>query len=385
VKTAQINPKVLVIANGALDANMMMLNNIEAIQSVGFEVVTATWDMTGQPVKTKPPGLEGFVFRYPYYRSTLTRVTGYILWQVFLMKVLHRVRPHVVHSLNSPSLPAILALKPPLKYRVVLDFRDSLGLMLSCFRFPLPQAFTLYERLCARLSDHLMGCQGDNNRMREYLGPWALRGRKIANVLCVPNFRFPVEPVPFPEGKFIINISGHVTARRGAFLALEAFGGHEDTVLEFIGDIPKQKGIVDAIARCTNAVHVGKLSHEEYVKRLQSASLVWLYYDISMESVAIASSCKMFEAMAVGRPYLTSAGSWMGTVAERHGLGFTLPYGDKHAVRRLVDELIINPERVREAGRRGRETYLRYFTWDKARQAIINMYADIRKQLGSEA
>lgn len=370
---------------GALDANMMMLNNIDAIQSAGFEVVTATWDMTGQPVKTKPPDLRGHVFRYPAYFSKPSRLLGYVLWQFFVIGVILTTLPKVVHSMDTHSCLGVFALKPILRYKVVLDFRDALGLVLSCFRFPLPQTAKLYERVYARFSDYLMGSQGNNERMHDYLGPWALNGREIANVLCVPHFTFPVEPTEYPTGKFIINISGHISARRGAFLALEAFGGHEDVVLEFIGDIPKQKGILEAIGRCTNAVYVGKLSHEEYVNRLQRASLVWLYYDISIDSVAIASSCKMFEAMAVGRPYLTSTGSWMGAVAERHGLGFTLPYGDKEAVRRLVDELIMNPQRVREAGRHGRETYLRCFTWDTARQPILRIYADIRKQLNREA
>lgn len=385
VKDHQAKPKIVVISAGALDSNMMMLNNIDAIQSAGFEVVTVTWDMTGQPVKTQPAGLKGYVFRYPAYHSRPTRLLGYILWQFFLMKAIFTVSPKVLHSMDTHSALGVFALKPILRYKVVLDFRDALGLVLSCFRFPLPQTAKLYERVCARFSDYLMGSQGNNERMHDYLGVWALHGRKIANVPCVPRFAFPVEPTTFPEGKFIINISGHISARRGAFLALEAFGGHEQVVLEFIGDIPKQKGIVDAIARCPNAVYVGKLSHEEYVRRLQHASLVWLYYDISMESVAIASSCKMFEAMAVGRPYLTSAGSWMGAVAEKYGVGFTLPYGDKHAVRRLVDELIVHPERVQQAGRRGRETYLRHFTWEMASQPILRMYADIRKQIGRDA
>ena len=378
---SRTKPKALVVRPGSLDANMMMYNNVKAIQSAGFDVVTVSWNVTGAPIKTSLDGLRGYVFQYNIYRSKIARALGYLFWQFFVAAAILRERPDVVHAMNSISHFGILAMKPLLGYRVVMDFRDCLGLMLSGFPFPLPQAVSLHERLCARFSDAVMGSQGDIGAMYRYLGPWALRGREICNVLCVPNFTFPVEPSAWPEGKFIINISGHISARRGAFLALEAFGGHDKVMLEFIGDIPRQKGILEAINACPNAVCLGKVGHVEAIERMKRSSLIWLYYDISMESVAIASSCKMFEAMAVGRPYLTASGCWMGATAEKHGLGFTLPYGDPRAVRGLVDKLIAHPRRLREAGRRGREAYLAHYTWDQACQPLARMYSTLAKDL----
>jgi len=379
-------PKVLVVRPGSLDANMMLYNNISAIRSAGFEVVTVTWDVTGAPVTTRGAGLRGHVFRYNVYRSAISRLMGYLFWQFFLAGAILRERPAVVHGMNSLSHMTILALRPLLRYRVVMDFRDPMGLMLSGFPFPVPQAATMYERACVRCSDFVMGCQGDNDVMYDYLGRWALRGRELHNVVCVPNFRFPVESAPWREdGRFVIHISGHISARRGAFLALEAFAGHDRVVLEFVGDIPRQKGILDAIEASPNAVYVGKIPHHQAIERMKGSSLIWLYYDISMKAVAIASSCKMFEAMAVGRPYVTASGCWMGDVAERHGLGFTLPYGDAAGVRRLVDDLIAHPERLREAGRRGRETYERYYTWENAREPLMRIYGRLGEQVRGEA
>jgi len=380
MKESRTKPKALVIRPGAIDGNMMMYNNIKAIQSSGFEVVTVSWNVTGAPVTTRLDGLRGYTFQYNIYRSKIARVLGCLFWQFFIARAILRERPDVVHGMNSLSHFGIIALKPLLGYKVVMDFRDVMGLMLSGFPFPIPHLATLHERLCVRFSDKVMGCQGDNDAMYRYLGPWAMRDREICNVICVPNFSFPVEPSPLPDGKFIINISGHISARRGAFLALEAFGGHDKVVMEFIGDIPRQKGILDAIEACPNAVCLGKIGHAEAIERMKQSSLIWLYYDITMESVAIASSCKMFEAMAIGRPYLTVSGCWMGAIAEKHGLGFTLPYDNPKAVRRLVDDLIAHPERIREAGQRGRQAYLAHYTWDKARQPLAKMYATLAKE-----
>ncbi|MCD4699923.1 MAG: glycosyltransferase [Phycisphaerae bacterium] len=367
-------PRIVIIRDGEWNCTQAIPRTLDALEAMGLRATVLCWDLTGRQAATDMVnGHRILRFRRYVPPRSIRLFLWWPAWWCWVLWQLFRGRFHIVHAMNFGALPPAVAGRMIFGYRLIYDVRDALGLVLANIRWPVPQVFTVLERTLALASDGLVLSQGDIEACTEYFGRRATRTLPTVQVLNVPTVEPPAtyrQPVANP---LRINVSGYISPVRGAFILTDAFGQRDDVICDIVGEM-RYSAIEERLVAMGNANLHGRVPYEKALELMDQADLIWLHYDNSLKSVVVSSTNKMFEAMMLGKPYLTADGCWMAEIAQRFGLGWTLPYGDVDALRRLVEKLNANPSLLVEAGRRGREAFEKHFTWPKQRENLLRLY-----------
>jgi glycosyltransferase involved in cell wall biosynthesis len=105
----------------------------------------------------------------------------------------------------------------------------------------------------------------------------------------------------------------------------------------------------------------------------------------AMPSTEEAFGVAYIEAMAAGLPAIGCRGEPGPEEIAKAGDGFVLvPPGDIERLSQRMDELLSDPDRLREAGRRARETVAAHFTWERCGRETRAAYEDaLRDELSA--
>ena len=108
--------------------------------------------------------------------------------------------------------------------------------------------------------------------------------------------------------------------------------------------------------------------------RITSASdLVVAMMDPSNPNNVVGTPGKMVNALAVGRPMITTKGLEIAKKVEAEGCGIVIPYS-KAAFVEAVKKASTNPKLLAEMGRRGRQLYDREYSWGRSKEELLRAY-----------
>ncbi len=187
------------------------------------------------------------------------------------------------------------------------------------------------------------------------------------------------EPAPGErrsEGPSLVTV-GHLVARKrhGDVLRALAVLGSRHPTLRYvvIGDGPERGPLEALAARLGVSARVdftGQLAPEEAVVRARRSTL------FVMPSTEEAFGVAYVEAMAGGLPAIGCRGEPGPEEIAAAGDGFVLvPPGDIERLTQRIDELLSDPQRLREAGQRARATVAANFTWTQCGEQTVAAYA----------
>jgi glycosyltransferase involved in cell wall biosynthesis len=95
----------------------------------------------------------------------------------------------------------------------------------------------------------------------------------------------------------------------------------------------------------------------------------------ALPSVDEAFGVAYVEAMAAGVPAIGCRGEPGPEEIAAAGDGFLLvPPGDIERLTQRIDELLSDPQRLREAGQRARATVAAHFTWERCGEETVSAY-----------
>jgi glycosyltransferase involved in cell wall biosynthesis len=179
------------------------------------------------------------------------------------------------------------------------------------------------------------------------------------------------------EDRPVIGSIGRMAPEKGFEYLVRALPRIPDARLVLVGSGPHREGLI-GLAR-----ELGVAERVELPGRVEDTS-EWL---ASFDVFVLPSLMENFplvnlEAMFAERPVVASD---VGCVSEAvaHGeTGLLVPPGDPERLAAAISELLANPERAREMGRRGREQALARFTTERMKRAYEGLY---RELLGGRA
>jgi teichuronic acid biosynthesis glycosyltransferase TuaC len=168
------------------------------------------------------------------------------------------------------------------------------------------------------------------------------------------------------EGPPTLVTVGHLVARKrhaDVLRALAVLGGRHATLrYAIVGDGPERIALEGLAARLGVAERVdfhGQLIPERAVELARECSL------FAMPSTEEAFGVAYVEAMAGGVPAIGCRGEPGPEEIAAAGEGLVLvPPGDIERLTQRIDELLSDPQRLREAGQRARATVAAHFTWE---------------------
>jgi teichuronic acid biosynthesis glycosyltransferase TuaC len=169
---------------------------------------------------------------------------------------------------------------------------------------------------------------------------------------------------------------GHLVARKrhaDVMRALAVLAKRHPTLrYAIVGDGPERVALEGLAARLGVAERVdfhGQLTHEQAIERVRACTL------FAMPSTEEAFGVAYIEAMAGGIPAIGCRGEPGPEEIAAAGDGFVLvPPGDIERLTQRIEELLSDPQRLREAGIRARETVAANFTWERCGEQTLAAY-----------
>jgi teichuronic acid biosynthesis glycosyltransferase TuaC len=169
---------------------------------------------------------------------------------------------------------------------------------------------------------------------------------------------------------------GHLVARKrhaDVMRALAVLAKRHPTLrYVIVGDGPERVSLEGLAARLgiTDRVEFcGQLTPEQAIERVRACTL------FAMPSTEEAFGVAYIEAMAGGVPAIGCRGEPGPEEIAAAGDGFVLvPPGDIERLTQRIDELLSDPQRLREAGIRARETVTAGFTWARCGEQTVAAY-----------
>jgi teichuronic acid biosynthesis glycosyltransferase TuaC len=193
-----------------------------------------------------------------------------------------------------------------------------------------------------------------------------------------PSLTSPAPRNDRESGHSLVTV-GHLVARKrhaDVLRALTVLSPRHPTLrYVIVGDGPERVALEGLAARLGVRERVrfcGQLAPAEAIERARRCTL------FAMPSTEEAFGVAYIEAMAGGLPAIGCRGEPGPEEIAAAGDGFMLvPPGDIERLTQRIDELLSDPQRLREAGRRARHTVATHFTWERCGEQTVAAYEHV--------
>jgi teichuronic acid biosynthesis glycosyltransferase TuaC len=204
------------------------------------------------------------------------------------------------------------------------------------------------------------------------------RATRVVRLGANPPTSAPLPPSPSPSPAPALVTVGHLVARKrhaDVMRALAVLSDRHPTLrYVIVGDGPERPALEALAARLGVSDRVemcGQLDPARALARMRRCTL------FAMPSTEEAFGVAYIEAMAAGLPAIGCRGEPGPEEIAKAGDGFVLvPPGDIERLSQRVDELLSDPDRLREAGRRARATVATHFTWERCGRETRSAYEE---------
>jgi glycosyltransferase involved in cell wall biosynthesis len=343
-----------------------------SLARAGYDVHAILWDRErAYPREETRDGIRihRVSLRAPEGRpSLILRVPG---WWIRLVFRILRLRPDVVHAVDFDTvIPAYFAARirgAPLVYDVFDFYADMVtasippwvrGLLASAER-------GMVSRADAVIVPDL--------RRSEQFG--AAQPKRLIEIMNVPEDRG-LPPTREDSDGFVVFYGGMIAKDRGL---KDLVAACEDVGAKLIvaGHGPDEAQLLGGIESSHAAMYLGTISYQEVLEQTAACQVVAALYDPSVPNNKFAAPNKLFEAMMLGKPVLTSEGTLAADIVREVGCGIIVQYGDRPGLNRALETLMLAPEEAKAMGARGRDAFESRYNWKAMEPRLRALYGDL--------
>jgi glycosyltransferase involved in cell wall biosynthesis len=344
----------------------------------GHEVHVILWDRElAHPEEETRDGLRihRFRLRAPEGRPEL----AFLLprWWAFLFFRILALRPKVVHAVDFDTMIAAYPAARIVGASVVYDIFDFYAEMVTAPISPRLRALLANaERRMVAMADAVI-----TPDLRRSVQFGSARPRRLVEIENVPDDRG-MRPRPTDPDRFVVFYGGMIARDRGLVdlvAACEATGA----VLLVAGHGPDEAELLTDIESSPAASYLGTIPYEEVLERTATGSAVAALYDPRVPNNRFAAPNKIFEAMMLAKPVLVSDGTIAADIVREVGCGIVVPYGDREALKRALESLMLSPETCAAMGGRGRAAFLTRYNWRAMEPRLLGMYGELLSEPGT--
>ena len=127
-------------------------------------------------------------------------------------------------------------------------------------------------------------------------------------------------------------------------------------------------------------LYLGTVPYEEVLRQTAACHAIAALYDPAVPNNRLAAPNKVYEAMMLAKPLIVSDGIAIADLVRSLGCGKVVPYGDRAAVQRALEELMLSPAGCDAMGARGRAAFERAFNWKAMESRLLDAYASLAAQ-----
>ena len=360
---------VLMARSTAIDPDPRVERAAYCLARSGASVLMVAWDREGQSPQHEQRGERLEVLRIRSrgrYGGGLVNVPGLIAFNVALIKISLRARPAVFHAVDLDTAVAALVSKWFFGTRFVYDIADwyadsrRVGVLA-----PLVEAV---ERWVVRHADYV----------------FVPHEARIAQIGIEPAkwgvlYNTPEETAP----------SGETATHEPYFAYVGVL--HEDRGIRQLAEAAVQARVSLVVAgygpletECRLlAEHNGLirfLGRVPYARALaiegRSVAILALY-DPRQPNNRLAAPNKLYEAMMLGKPVITSSGTLVGDFVEQEGIGLVVRFGYPDEIAGAMRYLLEHPEEANRMGSKARRLYEERYSYEAQCRTLRDAYQSV--------
>ncbi|HEY5604959.1 MAG TPA: glycosyltransferase [Thermoplasmata archaeon] len=372
--------RILMIVSNDVIHDSRVVKEARALRDAGHQIRFIGWDRTGD----RPERLEwdGFAIRYVRTRGAM-RAAGHDilrnpLWWRRALRFAQQEAAEVVHCHDLDTLRIGVRWKRSTGGRLVYDAHEIFGYMIEqdVPRLVMDYAFRM-ERELAPSADRVIAV---NEAVKRYVDGIAARPATLVRNTSehiLDTYR------PPPGGPFTVLYVGTLHPSRFLLPAIEVIGEMPDARLVLGGGKALASEVADACKRHPNTEYLGIVPNERVLPMTVDSHAVLSMFDPTHRINQVGLPNKIFEAMAAGRPSITTHGLPMGDLVEEEECGLAVPYsteGFREAVVRLRDD----PDLAERLGRNGLAAAKREYNWAAESRKLVRLYEDLEAAAARE-
>ena len=290
-------------------------------------------------------------------------------WWWYAFRRVASLRPDVVHAVDFDTIvPGYAAARFAGGAKVVYDIFDFYAEMVTADVPPrIRHALTMWERAMIGKADLVIL---PDLRRREQFG--TVRPKRLVEIMNVPENRGVAGKTEDPD-HFVVFYGGMISKDRGLIdlvVACEATGAR----LLVAGHGPDEAALLDTIETSPASTYLGTIPYEEVLDRTANCNAVAVLYDPKVPNNRFAAPNKLFEAMMFSKPVIVSEGSAAAELVREVGCGVVVPYGDRVALTRALESLMLSPSESSEMGARGRRAFETKYNWRAMEPLLLESY-----------
>ncbi|MBN1677993.1 MAG: glycosyltransferase [Candidatus Thermoplasmatota archaeon] len=369
-------PSTLMLLSNPYRPDPRVLLEARALRSEGYAVTLLAWDREGKWPE-EADLREASVLRCgprcpPRSPSAILARLPRFWWRA--LRKSRRVDFDFVHAHDFDTLPLGLLISRLNRKPLLYDAHELYAKMVQDDVGPFSDAIWIFERWMARRADEVI-------TVSEALAAELSRGRtKRAAVVTTsqnPDVIEGLQRQAVREGYglkgFVLSYLGSLEPGRFVEETVGAFVP-EDKVTVLIGGSGSLQPMVAEASKNNPAVrYVGVVDTDEALRLTWASDLVVAMMDPKNPNNVVGTPGKVINAMAVGRPMVTTKGLEIAKKIEARDCGIVIPYSKPRFVEAVM-AAAADPGRLDEMGRRGRACFDEEYSWEHAREGLLKAY-----------
>ena len=172
---------------------------------------------------------------------------------------------------------------------------------------------------------------------------------------------------------FVVSYLGSLEPGRFVEDLISIFEPSEKAVLAVAGNGTLRSQVEDAASTNKSIRFLGTLDADEALRVTLASDLVVAMLDPTNPNYKVSTPVKVLDAMACGRPVVTSQGLDISRTVESVGCGFVIPY-ERGAFKETLEKAIASPKLLAEMGRKGKAHFDKDLSWEHSESELLKAY-----------
>ena len=372
-------PSTLMLLSNPHRPDPRVLLEARALKGAGYEVNLIAWD---REASRAPEADEDGIHVLRLGPRCPSRSARRILGRLprFWMRALRAsrtVRFDVVHAHDFDTLPLGMTISRLSGRPLIYDAHELYAKMVENEVGPLSKLVWLWEKRCARMAEEVI-------TVSDALAAELSVGRKEkARVVATSQDPSVVKGADVQKIKdkyglkgFVVSYLGSLEPGRFIEEFMSSFKPEDKVTLLIGGSGTLEPQVVKEAQRNPALMFIGPVDADEALRLTWASDLVLAMMDSSNPNNVVGTPGKIINAMAVGRPMVTTRGLDIAKRVEGAGCGIVIPYS-RPAFIEAVLKAAADPKVLADMGRKGLELYQKDYSWNKARDALLTAYRDL--------
>ena len=372
-------PSTLMLLSNPHRPDPRVLLEARALMGAGYEVNLIAWD---REASRAPEADEDGIHVLRLGPRCPSRSARRILGRLprFWMRALRAsrtVRFDVVHAHDFDTLPLGMTISRLSGRPLIYDAHELYAKMVENEVGPVYTLVWLWEKRCARMAEEVI-------TVSDALAAELSVGRtEKARVVATSQDPSVVKGADVQKIKdkyglkgFVVSYLGSLEPGRFIEEFMSSFKPEDKVTLLIGGSGTLEPQVVKEAQRNPALKFIGTVDADEALRLTWASDLVLAMMDSSNPNNVVGTPGKIINAMAVGRPMVTTRGLDIAKRVEGAGCGIVIPYS-RPAFIEAVLKAATDPKALADMGRKGLELYQKDYSWNKARDALLTAYRDL--------